>query len=335
MLKIKNKQGIKELSFLLLFLVFFYFLSILFVPDFFVQRLIQLTAYLVVSSAQLFGLSSIYKGDYVLVSGFLMRINFECSAFYIITIFVGATIAYPKHNIKYKAVGVVVGTALIILMNALRIMLLGYIGAEFPEHFEFVHTYIWEGLFTLLVVALWFLWVNRIYLSYPFALSCGVGLLVAGAVIAGLDLIMEDYLRVLSWTAEELFEVIGNADPISIYVQNNNIVYIHGGKQTLFRVSVAVFDSAIFFALIFASFRYSKINKRIGQVILCTIILIMQHLVFIMFTGYLIIQESQGHATTNILPIMRGISIAMPVLLWIMINRKEINKFLMMHSKKH
>ena len=161
----KSRKG-KLVLFLLLFL-FFYFLAIRFLPSPFVSGLAHLTGYLVVILSRISGTDASIDDIIVTVSGFRMEINDECTGIYYLIIYAGAIIFYPSRTIRYKALGLIAGTCLLVLINAFRIVVLGFIGSHFRGLFDFTHSYLWEGSFTLLVIVIWMAWERGYVITMP------------------------------------------------------------------------------------------------------------------------------------------------------------------------
>ena len=68
-------------------------------------------------------------------------------------------IAYPTTR-AWRAYGLFTGLTFLLLLNFLRIALLGWYGARYPESFSFIHEFVWEYVFLIMVISLWVLWAN-------------------------------------------------------------------------------------------------------------------------------------------------------------------------------
>lgn len=91
---------------------------------------------------------------------FTMEIIFECTGMHYIGIFAAGVLAYPGRGISGKMLGLLSGAALILLLNVVRLGLLGLAGHFFVDLFSFLHLYLWHALFTFFVLLLWMLWVR-------------------------------------------------------------------------------------------------------------------------------------------------------------------------------
>jgi len=120
----------------------------------------RFTASSVVFLGRLLQLPVSSAGDSVTFSDFTMHIVFECTGMHYIAIFAAAVLAFPGRRPASKAQGLFIGFMVIFLVNVLRLGMLGLIGRHFAGLFEFAHLYLWHGLFTIIVLALWVLWVR-------------------------------------------------------------------------------------------------------------------------------------------------------------------------------
>jgi exosortase/archaeosortase family protein len=72
---------------------------------------------------------------------------------------VAAVIASPV-SIRARLVGAVLGTAILALMNLVRIVSLFYVGIHAPRVFEIIHVKGWQPAFILLALAFWVSWAR-------------------------------------------------------------------------------------------------------------------------------------------------------------------------------
>jgi exosortase/archaeosortase family protein len=97
-------------------------------------------------------------GNIISIEGFSLSVIFECTAAVYIVIFTAAVIAYPA-SLRWRLYGLFTGLTLIMFLNLSRIVFLGWFGAHYPAHFNFVHQFVWEGGFLFIVIAIWVLWL--------------------------------------------------------------------------------------------------------------------------------------------------------------------------------
>ena len=94
---------------------------------------------------------------------FTFRVVPDCGAIPSMSIYFAAIIAFPALWRK-KFVGVVVGLIALYFINVARLATLAYIGAIDPtpdnRWFNFIHEYVWQGIFLVFVVAIWMMWIE-------------------------------------------------------------------------------------------------------------------------------------------------------------------------------
>ncbi len=157
------------------------------------------------------GLTVTSAGDILTVDGFSMRIIHECTAFNYVLILSTAILFYPRHTLRYRFAGVLVAAPLVVFLNALRLVISGVSGTVSMRLFNFVHEYLWVALFSLLIFAIWKVWVDQslvlkkaatakvaviigsstafFYLLTSFAPAYGAGLAALGTAV----------LKVMAW----------------------------------------------------------------------------------------------------------------------------------------
>ena len=97
-------------------------------------------------------------GTTLFYGSFPIEIIEECSGIYEALLLGAALLAFP--TTWYKTVlGFAIGFPLIYAMNIARIAVLLVIGRHFPQYFDFLHLYFWQGTMILMVASTWLLWV--------------------------------------------------------------------------------------------------------------------------------------------------------------------------------
>ena len=88
------------------------------------------------------------------VDGFTMRVVMECTAynFYIFVIFL--SLLSPV-SWKQRLITMFIFLGAVFIVNNLRFIVLGYIGKEYAEAFNFLHDYLWNILFGIMVFLIW------------------------------------------------------------------------------------------------------------------------------------------------------------------------------------
>ncbi len=158
----KKYGGKKPLSFAGIFilvavgeyLVFYHF-----APDFLTNGLIDITAkilYLIVSAVN----SKVeLAGEILHFPAMDLVIVYECSGGFAMFIFSACVIAYPS-SIMSKVWGHVFGIVGVFIINMGRLIVLSLSALYALGLFDFIHKYLWQATFILLILILWFIWIN-------------------------------------------------------------------------------------------------------------------------------------------------------------------------------
>jgi len=110
---------------------------------------------------RLLGADGQAHGVLVTSSLFSAKIVFECTATFVIMIFVAAVVAYHC-GWRYKLLGIGGGVPAIFLANLVRLVSLFYIGYWFPTAFEEAHQLAWQSLMVFFVLFLWLFWIVKV-----------------------------------------------------------------------------------------------------------------------------------------------------------------------------
>lgn len=159
----KHKEIVK---FCLLFLIFIgaFFGLFMLATVYAVEPLAALnvfTAKSVQIAAGLLGLASTSSSYYLTVKGFSIEVITECTGLFAAFVFLACILAYPTKFGK-KCIGIFAGIMVIYLLNILRMLCLIFVGIWAPEHFDLAHTYLWEGVFIIVVLMLWLVWLDKV-----------------------------------------------------------------------------------------------------------------------------------------------------------------------------
>src|SRR5262245_42749154 len=101
------------------------------------------------------------NGSIIQGKGFGINIYYGCDAEDVIMLFVAAVIAFPAAW-RAKLVGVLAGTALIVVFNLVRIVSLFYIGVWAPSVFDTAHFVVWQVTGVVFATTLYVLWIERV-----------------------------------------------------------------------------------------------------------------------------------------------------------------------------
>jgi len=90
----------------------------------------------------------------VTVAGYKMLIELECTA-YQAFIAVIALVVFAKWDIKQKLIRSGVMLVILLILNNIRLVLLGIVGKNYPNFFNSFHDFVWN---ILLVIIVWIIW---------------------------------------------------------------------------------------------------------------------------------------------------------------------------------
>ena len=262
-------------------------LSIVFLfPGALKDALVRLTGRLAEVLAQPFGTAVFSKANLV-IDGFSMQIAAECTALHFLAIFVAAVIAYPGRGYRSKAFGVLAGVAVLFALNAVRIMILGFVGAHVPGIFDITHLYLWKVLFALAVVAAWAVWVQRSVIDRPLPKKIAMALVASVAGFLVLALYMQTYLEALTAAALPIASLLFDRAPQAMIV-TGDVVRIDFGSYaaTTRTIAINAYSQLIFVALLATLLGSVRLFRLLGQALfgLCMIfILFLGHVLFLVW----------------------------------------------------
>jgi exosortase/archaeosortase family protein len=90
----------------------------------------------------------------ITVDGFTMKVVMECTAynFYIFVIYLSL---FSPVKFKQRMITLVIFLDAVFIVNNLRFIVLGYIGQHSASVFHYLHDYLWNILFGLMVFIIW------------------------------------------------------------------------------------------------------------------------------------------------------------------------------------
>lgn len=93
---------------------------------------------------------------------FSLEIRRGCDALQASSYFASAVLASPLRVPVGRRIFIVAsGTALLLVINLVRIVTLYYVGVYYPGQFNMMHVDVWQALFILLPLAFWLIWVRQ------------------------------------------------------------------------------------------------------------------------------------------------------------------------------
>lgn len=120
---------------------------------------LRLNAIAASSILSLFGQDTSSSGRYIHSTRFALEIKRGCDAVEPSALFIAAVFAFPV-PLGRRALGMLVGTVCLMVVNVVRIVSLFYVGVYFPKAFKAVHLDVWQALFILLALLLWIVWAR-------------------------------------------------------------------------------------------------------------------------------------------------------------------------------
>ncbi len=108
---------------------------------------------------QLIGYQTTVMSDIITSPQFTVSIKKGCDAMEPLALFFSGIIAFPTLWEK-KLSGLGVGLLIIFTLNIIRIVTLFLTGIYYPSLFETMHVEVWQVIFILTAIAIWFLWLR-------------------------------------------------------------------------------------------------------------------------------------------------------------------------------
>lgn len=107
----------------------------------------------------LFGEDATVTNNSIRSSRFSVQVVRGCDALLPTAAFVSAVVASPV-ALWPKLLGIMIGTASLLVINLLRIVSLFFIGIHFPNAFHLIHFEVWQAAFVVLAIVAWAIWVQ-------------------------------------------------------------------------------------------------------------------------------------------------------------------------------
>lgn len=185
-------------------------LLVLGLPDSWATTIQNMTGWVIVAVSHFCGLSADYDSithEYQ-VSGFRMRLIFECTAFTYLQILTLLILCTPKRPWQNKVHGILFCGLTLLSVNLIRLIGLGLIGTYALKWFEFIHDYVWKIGTVILVVGLWILWFERGAVIERWLTWCASTLGTSLGATALMNLIRPELLNMLTFTADKFFILV-------------------------------------------------------------------------------------------------------------------------------
>lgn len=99
-------------------------------------------------------------GDQIVLRHETFTVTLECTAIYLAAMYSALVLAYPA-DLKRKLIGLAAGVPAILAVNILRLLFIAVVSELTPRLLPYVHDYLWQVAFVLLVTGLWLTWTRR------------------------------------------------------------------------------------------------------------------------------------------------------------------------------
>ncbi len=97
-------------------------------------------------------------GASVSLDSFSLQVVSECTGALPMVILAACVLAYPS-RLRSKLWGLLFGAIALYLMNIVRIASMAVVGLHWPQHFNLVHRYLWQGTSIAFIALLWIAWL--------------------------------------------------------------------------------------------------------------------------------------------------------------------------------
>jgi len=119
------------------------------------------TSYVITGLIHLSGLPATMDSNTIYLTNNTWVVTTECTAIFIMLIFTSFVVAYPS-AIKSKGVALITGIPIIFGANIIRLLIMAWIDYLNPQYTEYFHQYVWQGVFIVMVVFMWLVWIDKV-----------------------------------------------------------------------------------------------------------------------------------------------------------------------------
>ena len=166
----KNKGETKSKNFLWKFLGYFAIAMILFYAFYYssfyekyiMENLLSLQAKVSNFVLNIIGQDTQVDGDVIYSDNFRVSIHGGCDGIEATALYVCAVLVFPLVSCAKKIPGLLWGIGILSVLNIFRIVGLYLSGKYWPVAFDFLHLHGGVIIFTIISIALWMFWVNRV-----------------------------------------------------------------------------------------------------------------------------------------------------------------------------
>jgi len=126
--------------------------------DYVFKPVVKAYAWLSSGMLNLMGFGTTSDGMVVSSSDFALEVSKGCDGLTPIMLLVTGILVYPV-AFKWKGPGLLFGISTLWFLNLIRIVSLFVVGIYLPNMFEIFHVEIWQAIFIVIAVLLWFYWL--------------------------------------------------------------------------------------------------------------------------------------------------------------------------------
>lgn len=303
------------------------------------------TGFLVVNTAHLLGLPAYYDPSnfYFAVAGFTMQLLEECVALHYHAILILAILLTPGQPWRRKFAALLFCNAALVFFNVMRLILLGIVGAEYPEQFYLVHDFIWQVAFAILTVFLCLAWIRSPSRKSNSRYSVlFYSLVFSGAFALAFNAVKISYLSGLAWAADKILLLSNYETAWSsrwwIAMHNSFVVVRLDGEKIFYALSKREYSVNLWpdmlGLVLFWGFcagglfwlwrrkeAFSMVRLSLG-VCVGSLLLAFVHVSTIVVLGWILRADPEMVLGSNFLWQMRGVSVIFPVFCWWLVWKK-------------
>jgi exosortase/archaeosortase family protein len=139
---------------------------------------------------------------------------------------------YTRHSLLYRLRGIAVAIGILLLVNAIRLIVIGLLGPISLDLTHFVHEYVWVALFPLLVFTIWKVWADKkLQISSETLKRLALSGAICTVTFLILDRFKETYCHVLAILATPLYKLFSAHSQAS--VAWDSVITYREGQDTL------------------------------------------------------------------------------------------------------
>ena len=281
----------------------------------------EFTASAISSLWGLFSVPVICSATQIDFVGFPMEIVLECTALHYMIIFIAGVLAFRSHTLSYRAAGIIIGTLAIFFLNIVRVGIIGFIGRYYSGIFDFVHNYIWQGMFALCVVMLWVIWINGKQVFSRRAIKQFL-IMTVSASLSFLFVVtfLETYIALIATISNVMFPVISVFIdvPQKVIAEGKLIGYVIGDKVIYSETPLYFLNATLLIPIASLTIVPSQMKAFLKRLSVAAILLVGQHLLIITLDWILEVTAGPVIHSIIIWCIVMSTFVA-PMLLWLLV----------------